>query len=171
MSSISGPSSTTASVSTVTPCAGGAAWSSPPMYAALPVRFRTQPTLLRACGSGRDPRSPDPSGAADRSSLTRTRGPAGTGSLPLCCPAKQSSGVKGSDVAPETLGLALPTAARSRVTMSATAVLQITTIESLRHQLGDQGGDIVRGLIDLYLVQAAGLVDQICAAGAAADLE
>jgi HPt (histidine-containing phosphotransfer) domain-containing protein len=55
--------------------------------------------------------------------------------------------------------------------MSATAVLQIATIESLRHQLGDQGGDIVRGLIDLYLVQAAGLVDQISAAGVAADLE
>jgi len=73
-------------------------------------------------------------------------------------------------VAPEIPEPVDPTSAAHRMTMSATAVFRAETIESLRHQLGDRGGDLVTELISLYLVQAHDLVSQIEAAGAAPDL-
>ncbi len=54
--------------------------------------------------------------------------------------------------------------------MSATTVFRAGTIESLRSQLGDRGGDLVGDLIAMYLVQARDLVGQVEAAGAAPDL-
>jgi len=54
--------------------------------------------------------------------------------------------------------------------MSATTVFRAGTLDSLRRQLGDAGGDLVAQLIALYLVQGRELVGQIEAAGAAPDL-
>ena len=54
--------------------------------------------------------------------------------------------------------------------MSATTVFRAETLDSLRRQLGDAGGDLVAELIALYLVQGRELVGQIEAAGAAPDL-
>jgi HPt (histidine-containing phosphotransfer) domain-containing protein len=54
--------------------------------------------------------------------------------------------------------------------MSPTTVFRPETIDSLRHQLGDGGGDLVTELISLYLVQAGDLVGQIESAGRASDL-
>ena len=53
--------------------------------------------------------------------------------------------------------------------MSTTTVFRADTINSLRRQLGDAGGDVVAELIGLYLVQGRELVGQIEAAGAAPD--
>ena len=54
--------------------------------------------------------------------------------------------------------------------MHATTVFRAATLDSLRHQLGRSGGDLVAELIALYLVQGRELVDQIEAAGQAPDL-
>ncbi|MDN5762719.1 MAG: Hpt domain-containing protein [Microlunatus sp.] len=54
--------------------------------------------------------------------------------------------------------------------MITTAVFQTETIESLRHQLGDAGGNLLDELIELYIEQAGDLVGQIEAAAAALDL-
>ena len=54
--------------------------------------------------------------------------------------------------------------------MSATTVFRAETLDSLRRQLGDAGGDLVAELIALYLVQGRELVGQIEAAGTAPDL-
>ncbi|HEU4544852.1 MAG TPA: Hpt domain-containing protein [Microlunatus sp.] len=53
--------------------------------------------------------------------------------------------------------------------MSTTSVFRADTIDALRHQLGDAGGDVVAELIGLYLVQGGELVGEIEAAGAAPD--
>ncbi|HYI52859.1 MAG TPA: Hpt domain-containing protein [Microlunatus sp.] len=53
--------------------------------------------------------------------------------------------------------------------MPATTVFQAETMDSLRQQLGDRGGELVGELIGLYLVQGRDLVSQIEAAGAASD--
>ncbi len=45
--------------------------------------------------------------------------------------------------------------------MTATAVFQTATIDSLRHQLGDSGPGLLGELIGLYLLQAQDLVGQI----------
>jgi HPt (histidine-containing phosphotransfer) domain-containing protein len=54
--------------------------------------------------------------------------------------------------------------------MSAAIVFRAGTIESLRDQLGDRGGELVGELISMYLVQARDLVGQVEAAGATPDL-
>ncbi len=54
--------------------------------------------------------------------------------------------------------------------MSSTTVFRAATLDSLRRQLGDAGGDLVAELIALYLVQGRELVGQIEAAGEAPDL-
>jgi len=72
-------------------------------------------------------------------------------------------------VAPETLGPADITSAARRVTMNANIVFRTETMDSLRRQLGDHGGDLVGELIALYLVQGRDLVVQIEAAGSAPD--
>ena len=53
--------------------------------------------------------------------------------------------------------------------MSTTSVFRADTIDALRRQLGDAGGDVVAELIGLYLVQGRELVGEIEAAGAAPD--
>lgn len=53
--------------------------------------------------------------------------------------------------------------------MSAAAVFRAETMDSLRDQLGDHGGDLVSELIALFLVQGRGLVDEIEAARATSD--
>ena len=53
--------------------------------------------------------------------------------------------------------------------MSATTVFRAETMDSLRSQLGDHGGDLVAELIALYLVQGRDLVVEIEAAEAASD--
>ena len=54
--------------------------------------------------------------------------------------------------------------------MSSTTVFRAETLDSLRRQLGDAGGDLVAELIALYLVQGRELVGQIETAGEAPDL-
>ena len=54
--------------------------------------------------------------------------------------------------------------------MSTTTVFRADTMDSLRRQLGDAGGDVVGELIGLYLVQGDELVAEIETAGAARDL-
>ena len=54
--------------------------------------------------------------------------------------------------------------------MPTTTVFRTETLDSLRRQLGDAGGDLVAELIALFLVQGRELVGQIDTAGAAPDL-
>lgn len=54
--------------------------------------------------------------------------------------------------------------------MHATPVFRTETLDSLRRQLGDAGGDLVAELIALFLVQGRDLVGQIETAEAAPDV-
>lgn len=54
--------------------------------------------------------------------------------------------------------------------MRTTTVFRADTLDSLRRQLGDAGGDVVAELIGMYLVQGHELVAEIEGAGAAPDL-
>ncbi|MET1007883.1 MAG: Hpt domain-containing protein [Propionibacteriaceae bacterium] len=56
------------------------------------------------------------------------------------------------------------------MTTPTTTVFRTETLDSLRRQLGDAGGDLVAELIALFLVQGRELVGQIETAGAAPDL-
>jgi HPt (histidine-containing phosphotransfer) domain-containing protein len=55
--------------------------------------------------------------------------------------------------------------------MSAKTVFQARAIEALRLQLGDEGGRLLRDIIELYLEQARDLVAQIEAEDATVDCE
>jgi PAS domain S-box-containing protein len=79
-------------------------------------------------------------------------------------------GREGFCVAPETPEHIDSASGAPPVTTSALTVFRTGTIDSLRRQLSERGGEVLGGLIERYLAQADDLVGQIVAAGAAPDL-